>query len=681
MDQKKFVDHLKNLWNSSVPVWLCKLVWGIAIFGFLLLAARFTFLGINFHGLPKNEKFWLFWLVAFSFIGIGWFQWRRVGMLYLLFFPLLLAVDFLKFLPVGHLVIHSLNFIAIGWILRGLIQRLVDFQKLCWADFLVGCIAASATISIFYGLIHPSWVNSFSVAFSAFDWTGEMNEFNSLGMGHNFLAACVLFLILRVNCMGTNFDKLFKIILFQITVCVFLWIVGQSLNLIQDSKEDEISYAFPFDGKHGVSMYALMSFALLLGCFSFRFKKIADKTIFTFIIASLILMLILAGSKIAWMCIPIIFVFATIHARKGIWLLGVLLLTALIGLGIYSVIDIKSILPKNVIYEIDLMVPEKMSEAVTFTHRICIYKNVLEIIKNFPFSGLGFGSAALFIPHFPIGGFLGGLNWSIYADPDSTYLFFSTHNFYNAHNDFLEIAVSMGFPGLLLFVTLLVFILLLTFNKSPENSEFEKWVSSGIFLVFLSYIAFASFNSMTTTFPGCIILFQFLALGVCVTTAQKTSNQIHKMWLWPAFVPFVLLIGAIWTLLNSSLPKNQSYGIWNWHMKDEKGAFLLAREAQFVVPPCEKLVALTFRLPEDAPKSESKILVLVDGKEVKEVSVNKSSETIFPLTRDYASSEWIRIQVNCMDWCGRGAFGSPFGVKPYAVAMRKIRPAAPERNE
>ena len=671
------MDHLKNLWNSSVPVWLCKLVWGIAIFGFLLLAARFTFLGINFHGLPKNEKFWLFWLVAFSFIGIGWFQWRRVGMLYLLFFPLLLAVDFLKFLPVGHLVIHSLNFIAVGWILRGLIQRLVDFQKLCWADFLVGCIAASATISIFYGLIHPSWVNSFSLAFSAFDWTGEMNEFNSLGMGHNFLAACVLFLILRVNCMGTNFDKLFKIILVQITVCVFLWIVGQSLNLIQDSKGDEISYAFPFDGKHGVSMYALMSFALVLCCFSFRFKN-KNSFFFLFLVVATLGMILIGGSKIAWGCLPIIIVLAAMRARKWAWLIGIFAIFLIV---IIISPEIIKILPDRLSGELQVMSPQKMSEALTFTYRVYIFQNVLEIIKNFPFSGLGFGSAALFIPHFPIGGFLGGLNWNIYADPNSTYSFFSTHNFYNAHNDFLEIAVSMGLPGLLLFVTLLVFILLLTLEKNPENSELKTWVSRGIFLVFLSYIAFGSFNSMITTFPGCIILFQFLALGVCVTTAQKTSNQIHKMWLWPAFAPFVLLIGAIWTLLNGSLPKDQSYGIWNWHMKDEKGAFLLAREAQFVVPPFEKLVALSFRLPEDAPKSESKILVLVDGKEVKEVSVNKFSETIFPLTRDYASSKWIRIQVNCMDWCGRGAFGSPFGVKPYAVAMRKIRPAAPERNE
>ena len=677
MDQKKFVDHLKNLWNSLVPVWLCKLVWGIAIFGFLLLAARFTFLGINFHGLPKNEKFWLFWLVALSFIGIGWFQWRRVGMLYLLFFPLLLAVDFLKFLPVGQLVIHSLNFIAVGWILRGLIQRLVDFQKLCWADFLVGCIAASATISIFYGLIHPSWVNSFSVAFSAFDWTGEMNEFNSLGMGHNFLAACVLFLILRVNCMGTNFDKLFKIILVQITVCVFLWIVGQSLNLIQDSKGDEISYAFPFDGKHGVSMYALMSFALVLCCFSFRFKN-KNSLFFLFLVVATLGMILIGGSKIAWGCLPIIIVLAAMRARKWAWLIGIFAIFLIV---IIISPEIIKILPDRLSGELQVMSPQKMSEALTFTYRIYIFQNVLEIIKNFPFSGLGFGSAALFIPHFPIGGFLGGLNWNIYADPDSTYLFFSTHNFYNAHNDFLEIAVSMGLPGLLLFVTLLVFILLLTLEKNPENSELKTWVSRGIFLVFLSYIAFGSFNSMTTTFPGCIILFQFLALGVCVTTAQKTSNQIHKMWLWPAFVPLVLLIGAIWTFLNGSLPKDQSYGIWNWHMKGEKGAFLLAREAQFVVPPFEKLVALSFRLPEDAPKSESKILVLVDGKEVKEVFVNKSSETIFPLTREYASSEWIRIQVNCMDWCGRGAFGSPFGVKPYAVAMRKIRPAAPESSE
>ena len=672
------MDHLKNLWNSSVPVWLCKLVWGIAIFGFLLFAARFTFLGINFHGLPKNEKFWLFWLVAFSFIGIGWFQWRRVGMLYLLFFPLLLAVDFLKFLPVGQLVIHSLNFIAVGWILRGLIQRLVDFQKLCWADFLVGCIAASATISIFYGLIHPSWVNSFSVAFSAFDWTGEMNEFNSLGMGHNFLAACVLFLILRVNCMGTNFDKLFKIILVQITVCVFLWIVGQmSLNLIQDSKGDEISYAFPFDGKHGVSMYALMSFALVLCCFSFRFKN-KNSFFFLFLVVATLGMILIGGSKIAWGCLPIIIVLAAMRARKWAWLIGIFAIFLIV---IIISPEIIKILPDRLSGELQVMSPQKMSEALTFTYRIYIFQNVLEIIKNFPFSGLGFGSAALFIPHFPIGGFLGGLNWNIYADPDSTYLFFSTHNFYNAHNDFLEIAVSMGLPGLLLFVTLLVFILLLTLEKNPENSELKTWVSRGIFLVFLSYIAFGSFNSMTTTFPGCIILFQFLALGVCVTTAQKTSNQIHKMWLWPAFVPLVLLIGAIWTFLNGSLPKDQSYGIWNWHMKGEKGAFLLAREAQFVVPPFEKLVALSFRLPEDAPKSESKILVLVDGKEVKEVFVNKSSETIFPLTREYASSEWIRIQVNCMDWCGRGAFGSPFGVKPYAVAMRKIRPAAPESSE
>jgi len=674
-NKNRLAGMISDLWNGSVPRSLLWIVWYTVIVIFLIFAGRFAFIGASFHGLYQHDLFWVFWLISTIFFCISWFQWEKSGITYIILYPILLTIESLKLLPVGQISLHTLNILAIGWIVKGTIHRNIEIKSLQWGDLVIGCFAIVGGFSAFYSLLYPSWVNSLSVAFSAFDWNGEMNDFNALNMGYNFITGCILYIILRTTCIKIGFKAIYIALITQVILLILCWVVLQLVSFNPEFGKNKISPYFPFDSKHTIAMYSVMAFAVIFGRITFRKKKTTQLIGLAIICFALSIIVFFAGSKIAWVIIFMLFIF--ILTKKNKWNIIALLTLIIAFVFLFNKLEITKLIPDRINVEMRTLQPVNMTNNVTFTHRIGIYRNVIEIIKNYPFCGLGLGSSPAYISQYPVKGFLGGLNWDTYVNPDSPYLFYSTHNFYNCHNDFLEIIESMGIIGLLLFLIPLVFIFIITSNSSAIICIQKEMLYSGIAMCIISYVIFSSFNSMLTTSAGCIIFFEFLALCVCCTTDEKRSKPVPKLFLWPILLPICFFIGASWNLLYGGMPANRNYGIWNWHMRDEKNNFLLAKESQFVIPPFEKLDALAFSLPYDSQKTQAKILISVDGSKPTEVYIQKEREANLVLMKSSNPEKWTTVKVLCDSWCGRGAINSSLGVKPYSVSMRKIRPLTP----
>lgn len=673
---------IQLVWNSQVPAQLFYAVWAFVFTGFLFYAARFSFLGFNYYGLPRYPDAWIFWFVGAFCLIIGYLLKTRFVLYYIALLPLIYCIDLTELLRIGNFPVHAFDFLVVGCLLGVLPKNRRIPLKVEWSSFVVGCFGCVMFISSAYSLIHPSFANSISIIFSVFGWNGDYNEFNGAWMGHNVLAGCVIYLF-SVNAPATKFSlkNAIQVQFFVLLFCVAVWFFYLYISNYSFTHIKGFT-AIPNAPKHDLAGWLILLFGFFLGMAILGSDSTSKKSrnlVFAFIIATLIY---LSAARSALLVIPIILLLGIVivENRKSYFL--VLAIFASVALPTIVFLQ-KSAIPIASSAFSTLTSFSLFSKDISALERFGIWANALMIFLSNPIAGVGLGSSTSLLPHYSWNGFLGTLDWRVYADVNAQPArpFWTTHNVYNAHSDLLEVAASAGLIGLILLLTIFIFSISSLFNKLKENNCADRGLIGGLCLGLCGYIIFSQADTRIASFLGSCAMWQFIALGVCSTRTASLPIPASKKWLWPTAMPLIYAICVVVVLVGNYLPNDRTYGVWNWNMRDSQGRFLLAKDAQFVVRPFEKLVALTFRLPEDAPKSESKILVLVDGKEVKEVSVNKSSETIFPLTRDYASSEWIRIQVNCMDWCGRGAFSSPFGVKPYAVAMRKIRPAAPESNE
>ena len=139
-------------------------------------------------------------------------------------------------------------------------------------------------------------------------------------------------------------------------------------------------------------------------------------------------------------------------------------------------------------------------------------------------------------------------------------------------------------------------------------------------------------------------------------------------------MPLLYGIGCAVVLLGNYLPADRTYGVWNWKMRDSQGHFLIAKESQFLIPPFEEIEGLAFKLPEDFDGLDSTVAIQVNNRQVFDFKVSKYEETYFSIAPLRTPGEWTKVKILGKKWAGRGALGSPLGVKPYALVMRKVRP-------
>jgi len=73
-----------------------------------------------------------------------------------------------------------------------------------------------------------------------------------------------------------------------------------------------------------------------------------------------------------------------------------------------------------------------------------------------------------------------------------------------------------------------------------------------------------------------LIFWPFMAFEVAVTGGRESGPAVRKFWLMPALAPLFMLAGGAWTLWSGARPSDRTYGVWNWHLRNSQGDFLLA---------------------------------------------------------------------------------------------------------
>jgi O-antigen ligase len=666
------VGRAAKLWGSSIPATAFLAVWGLTLAGFLLFAGRFAIVGVNFHGLPRHDTFLSFWLFALLSIGAGVVWGGRSALAYLAAFPVLMLVEGMDFLPFGQIPVHLFNFLGVGWLLRLVLRGVRELPLPRWPDFLVGCFGAAATIAALYGLAAPSWSNSFVVAFSAFSWNGEMNEFNALWMGHYLLAGCLLYFVVRTETERNGIELLHRVVLVQVILLFVVWVGIMIFLTLQNQEMSQASAFLALLSKQDIAGLGLLPFGYFLGIAAYpSIKPPRARLGYAFVVLCALFIMIISASKAALVAAPVVVICALLRLRAT----RIPLALALFG-GVALLLTVlqfhgQKVSPYALSHSFQLLAkPSELIADSSSYLRMSIWKNSVLLASQFPIGGSGLGSSTTLLPHFQADNFQGSLDWNSYIHPGIEGFDLPTHNVYNCHNDFLEVAVSMGPMAALLLFAIYGFLMLLTWRRpsSPTGNLADR-VASGLLLALIGYFLFSLFDSRIASFAGGLVFWQYVALGVWVTIPSDSTPKQSSLWWIPSLAPVLCAIGAIWVLGTSALPNDRVYGTWNWHMRDEDGRFLLAKEAGFVVPPFEELHALTFRLPDSSESDSATLLVQWDDSEPQSLEINKTSEARFPLDRK--PDTWHRVRVISEDWCGRGILGLPLGVESYAVAMRK----------
>ena len=667
---------IQLVWNSQVPAHLFYAVWAFVLTGFLIYAARFSFLGFNYYGLPQYPDAWIFWFVGASCLGLGYLLKTGFVLYYLALLPLIYCINLTELLRFGNLPVHVFDFLALGCFLGILPKKSRISLKADWSSFVVGCFGCVMFISSAYSLIHPSFTNSISIIFSVFGWNGDYNEFNGAWMGHNVLAGCLIYLFC-VNAPATKFSlkNAIQVQFFVFLLCVAVWFVYLYISNYSFTKISGFT-AIPNAPKHDLAGWLILLFGFYFGMAIFGSNSKSKKSLHLFCAFITATLIYLSAARSALLVIPVLLILGLFIAenrkRYSLMLAGL----AVLALPIIVLLQ-KSAIPIATSAFSTITSFSLFSADVSFLERIGIWANALMIFLSNPIAGVGLGSSTSLSPHFSWNGFLGTLDWRVYADVNAkpALSFLTTHNAYNAHSDLLEIGASTGLNGLILLITIYIFSIFCILKKIKHSNCSEKGLLGGLFLALTGYFIFSQADTRITSFLGSCAMWQFIALGVCSTRSASTPIPVSTIWLWPAAMPFLYAICVAVVLGGNYLPGNRTYGVWNWNMRDSQGSFLLAKEAQFVIPPFEELEGLSFRLPEDSQSEELILDMQINDQKLSEFKVGKLNDSFIAISAYRKPGEWTKVTILCPEWCGRGALGSPFGVKPYALKMKKMRPA------
>lgn len=678
MNADNFLSKVAAVWHSMVPMPLFLSVWGFLLAGFAVHVARFCFLGVNHYGLPRYPEAWVFWVFGVACLTLGYWLGTRFIFYYLALLPLLYSIDVAGVLAVGNLTLHAFDFLAFGCFLGVLRKDRWGGFRADWGSLVVGCFGCVVFIGTVYSLFHPSFANSISVVFSVFGWHGDYNEFNGAWMGHHMLVGCLLYLIcVNAPAAKANLSLAIRTQFFVFLFCLLAWFVylivsGFSFGEVQGFT------AIPNAPKHDLAGWLVLLFgfyfgmALTGGDGNTKVPNALKNLLLAF---CAVILIYLSAARSAMMAIPLsVLLGVFLTQKKGLYLmvvagLGILVLPALMFLQRMEV-------PTAASAFATITSLTALTADVSFFERIGIWGNALAIFLANPVIGTGIGSSTSIAPHFNWNGFLGTLDWRVYADVDATpeLPFLTTHNVYNAHSDLLEIAASTGLVGLALYLTIFLAIIVSVAWRLKDGSGPDRGLLAGVLLALCGYLVFSQADTRITSLLGTCAMWQFFALAACATRSESSAEAVRPGLLWPAALPVLYGLGVFIVLLGNKLPDDRTYGVWNWTMRDPSGHFFLAKEAQFLIPPFEEIEGFSFKLPPESEVGESDVVLRFDDGEPVQLTVGKEGDVFVPIGSQRVRSGWTKVSITSGPWAGRGALGLPLGVKPYSIMMQKVRP-------
>lgn len=205
--------------------------------------------------------------------------------------------------------------------------------------------------------------------------------------------------------------------------------------------------------------------------------------------------------------------------------------------------------------------------------RFVIWESLLPLFNEMPWYGLGLGSLWVFWPPYR-------------ADSDRSAGYF-------AHNDYMQITLEAGYPGIILLVALFIFILI-TFIRTIKNNKLTLIQRVEITAIFAALTSFAAHSIFTYNFyilPLLIIagiyLGRFNQLATLNSKSVKTLSALKKHFHPITFLIsllgiIVILCSYFLTLSLSSYYNKEAKKLMLNHQYQESSALFL--KAQSLAP-------------------------------------------------------------------------------------------------
>lgn len=646
-----------------------------AIFHFavqLLFAAfcgRLLLSTLVVQGQPGQHQFYVFWCVSGLFFITGVLLPRAGLITFLGGFPAICAVQEMRWIPLGNLASVSFSALFLGWLLRSLASRRAAGESDDRIGFGVNCLALALLLSSLVSLLHPSISNSVSVAFSIPSWP-EKTEFNALTMGLNATAGCVLFGMMRGAFPRPVPGGLFlRIAGFQgLGLCLFA-LTDLGRNLLSERELGRNLVALPFGLIHNLGGPACLFAGFFLGLVAARMKTGRPVAWVALLSSGILVVVGVSVSKGSWLAVVLVMLAIVLWWRGWRTALLAVAALALMGFAARSLIRFEIQRQGSVAQHVEAtLAADTWARNGPLSERLEIWKKAVAVTAAFPLGGVGLGSFSSIMEHFGSPAFSGSKIWSEYSNaerslsvPDDQVTF----NGFHCHNDLLELAAGAGLPTALLFMGIVAALIWLGLRQDAGE------IASASAFALICFLIVAMIDSRLLSFPDNLLFWQF---GAFISLASLGKEPVSSWPRWiPVLAPLAVVLGALAVFSTGTLPGNRTFGVWNWGLPSGDGGFLLAREAQFVIPPDETVKSLVFRQPDGCAHPQVSLRVLVDGHEVAAGMIGPTDQMSVELGPIRKPGHWTLVRTQVDQWSGRGALGSPVGVKPYAISIRKVR--------
>ncbi len=680
---------------AAAPPWFAPLAWGgvpppatavvwlggLAIFA--LFSFRLVFTTVVQRALPGLDAFWWLPPLAVLCVALGWFLGGRAVLAFLVVLPGLAAVNGARLVTVWLLPEIVFSCVLAGWLTHRVFTRRLFRVPRQWPDLAVGCLFLTLCLSAIWAALVPSAVDGLSIAFSIPSWS-DKSEFNFLEMTHALAGGCVIFLLLRT--LAAEAPEKFaglvrRAFLAQFSFTALLAVGSAVISLARTGAVTRDLIWLPFGAIQLSAGPACLFGGYFAGGLFTRSRldrlRLADLAAPGAALAGMVL----STSKIAWLAAAVLGG-AIVH-RFFRWR-GLVLCAA--GLIVFSVVVTGWIAPRfsgnPIAHEAGILLnAQDWGRQGTAVERVMLWDTAGRMAARYPLTGLGLGSFSSAEDRFARNGFYGTLDWKAYSYPPFLH---STdpvrpgtcYNAYYAHNDFLEIATGSGLPSALLFA-LICGLAIVTGFRSSRFAEGDRKLGRCGACALAAFLPISLFDSRLLYFANSVLFWQFAALCFPRPAGFAPSAPASKrFWLPPLAVPAVFAAAAAFLFAAGRLPSDRTFGVWNWRQQTVDGYFLLAREAQFLVPPTENLDSLLFQLPWDAGEGPMRLTVTVDGAEVARPELRGRDRFRLRLAPYRRKDRWTEIHILADRWLGRGFMGTPLGMKPVSFSMKKIRPRA-----
>lgn len=399
-----------------------------------------------------------------------------VAVLYDIKIGILGAVFLIPFLP-DMLSLIFIMFLVMVYIYEHLVKRTAPLDK--------GSVYIP--IILFGIIILIGTVTSIDVTGSFRDLT---IHFVSIGL-----------IIIMINSIDRleDFNILLTMIVFSATIVgligLYQYVVGVPIDSawvdVANNPDIKARVYSVFGNPNILAEYLIMTIPLSVSLFWYT-KKIGKKILFLATSGILILALVFTSSRGGWLGFAV-------SALIFILLVEKRLLLSIIPIGIAGIYFLPDSIMRRIV-SIGNFADSSNS------YRIKMWQIAMEIIKDHPLAGVGFG-------HIP------------FKETFETYI--RTMPTYHAHNTYLEIAAELGIPGLIAFLFLLFVVFKYGIQKLiNQENRYIKIIAAGAFAGLGGLLTHGAVENVI--YLTRIILYFWILIGLILTLMKiKKQEKIH----------------------------------------------------------------------------------------------------------------------------------------------------------